>query len=132
MLRIAAALLATLFLAGFAEAEPLATNGFSERLAPRTLGDENASVRIDEYFALDCPVCAEFYAEIFPTLKSDYIDKGRVKIVMHDFPVHSLSVPAAMLARRVSETAISHLQMRSFAPSAVRRVPRLARILSSD
>jgi protein-disulfide isomerase len=69
------------------------------RMALHTIGDPKAPVRIDEYFSLDCPHCAEFAIDVLPTLKSDFIDKGKAYIVLHDFPLHSLALSAAMLAR---------------------------------
>ena len=69
------------------------------RMAERGLGDPRAPVKVDEYYSLDCPHCAAFVTETLPQLKADYIDKGKVYLVLHDFPLHPLAVTATMLAR---------------------------------
>ena len=69
------------------------------RLADHMLGDAKAPVSIDEYFSLGCPHCADFDLEMLPKLKADYIDKGKLKFIFHDFPLNEISLQAAMLAR---------------------------------
>lgn len=68
------------------------------RLAERGLGDPKAPVRIDEYFSLDCPHCARFDLDVLPQIKANYIDKGKVYLVLHDFPLHEISLRAALIA----------------------------------
>jgi len=69
------------------------------RMAEHALGNPKASVRMDEYYSLDCPHCAAFVTETLPQLTTDYIDKGQVYLVLHDFPLHPLALSATMLAR---------------------------------
>jgi protein-disulfide isomerase len=69
------------------------------RMAEHAMGDPRAPVRMDEYYSLDCPHCAAFDTEALPKLKADYIDKGKVYLVLHDYPLHELAVRATMLAR---------------------------------
>jgi len=69
------------------------------RMAEHALGNPKAPVRIDEYFSLDCSHCAAFDAETLPQLKKDYIDTGKVYLVLHDYPLHELAVRATMLTR---------------------------------
>jgi protein-disulfide isomerase len=71
------------------------------RMVEHALGDPKAPVRMDEYYSLDCSHCAAFDVETLPQLKADYIDKGKVYLVMHDFPLHELALRATMLARCV-------------------------------
>ena len=92
-------LAAALFGAGHAA---LAADSTDPRLSERSIGDPKAPVRIDEYFSLDCPHCAEFDTERLPKLKADYIDKGQLKFVFHDFPLHEISLRAAMLTRCIA------------------------------
>jgi protein-disulfide isomerase len=65
----------------------------------RSIGNPRAPVRIDEYFSLDCPHCAAFESETLPLLKARYIDTGKVRLVLHDFPLSMMAVDAAMLTR---------------------------------
>ena len=69
------------------------------RMQEHALGNPKAPVRIDEYYSLDCPHCAAFVVETLPQLKTDYIDKGKVYLVLHDFPLHEMALRATMLAR---------------------------------
>jgi protein-disulfide isomerase len=69
------------------------------RMVEHALGNPKAPVRIDEYYSLDCPHCADFDVNTLPQLKADYIDKGKVYLILHDFPLHELALKATMLAR---------------------------------
>lgn len=51
------------------------------------MGDPNAPVTVVEYAALTCHVCRDFAKQIFPRLKSTYIDTGKVKYIYRDFPL---------------------------------------------
>jgi len=62
------------------------------------LGDPNAPVTIIEFSDYQCPFCGKFWAETLPSIKSQYIDTGKVKLVYRDFPltsIHPLAAPAA-------------------------------------
>ncbi len=63
------------------------------------LGDAKAPVTMIEYASMTCSHCAAFYGETFPKLKSDYIEKGKVRFVLREFPLDPLAAAAAMLAR---------------------------------
>ena len=52
----------------------------------RTLGSPKAPVVILEYAAPSCPHCAHFDMDIFPTLKKQYIDTGKVFYIFRVFP----------------------------------------------
>jgi protein-disulfide isomerase len=69
------------------------------RMQEHALGNPKAPVRIDEYYSLDCPHCAAFVVDTLPKLQADYIDKGKVQFVLHDFPLHEPGLRATMLAR---------------------------------
>jgi protein-disulfide isomerase len=63
------------------------------------LGDSKAPVTIIEYASMTCSHCAEFNVKSFPKLKADYIDKGKVRFVLREFPLDPLAAAGAMLAR---------------------------------
>jgi protein-disulfide isomerase len=69
------------------------------RMQEHALGNPKAPIRMDEYYSLDCPHCAAFVTETLPQLKTDYIDTGKVYLVLHDFPLHEMALRATMLAR---------------------------------
>jgi protein-disulfide isomerase len=43
-----------------------------------TIGAVDAKVKIVEYASFTCPHCATFHDQVFKTLKTDYIDTGKV------------------------------------------------------
>lgn len=49
------------------------------------MGDPNAKVTIVEFGDYQCPFCHEFFTALFPQLKREYIDTGKVKFVYQDF-----------------------------------------------
>jgi protein-disulfide isomerase len=63
------------------------------------LGKEDAPITVVEYASMTCGHCANFHNKVFPTLKEKYIDSGRVRFVMREFPLDKLAVAASMLAR---------------------------------
>jgi protein-disulfide isomerase len=65
----------------------------------RVLGDPKAPITIVEYASLSCPHCAHFTTEVLPELKKKWIDTGKVKLVLRDFPLDEPALRAAMIAR---------------------------------
>ena len=57
-----------------------------EALTEKVLGNENAPITLIEYASLTCGHCATFHNEVFPKIKSDYIDTGKLKFIYRDFP----------------------------------------------
>jgi protein-disulfide isomerase len=63
-----------------------------------TLGKADAPNTVIEYFSLNCPHCARFEADPFPKLKAEFVDTGKVKWVMRDYPLNDVALAAAMIA----------------------------------
>ena len=82
-------------------AEDLMTAG---PLGEKTLGDPNAPVTIIEYASMTCGHCANFHINIYPDLKEQYIDTGKVFFIFREFPLDPLAAGAFMLARCAGET----------------------------
>ena len=53
-------------------------------IAEMTLGSEEAEVHIVEYASYTCPHCATFHTEIYPRLKKDYIETGKVRFTYRE------------------------------------------------
>ena len=63
------------------------------------LGAEDAPVTIVEYASMTCSHCADFHENTFPALKDKYIDTGKVRFVLREFPLDPLAAAGFMLAR---------------------------------
>ena len=50
------------------------------------LGDANASVTLVEYASVSCGACAYWHQNVYPEVKSQYIDSGKVKYVFRPYP----------------------------------------------
>lgn len=92
-------------------------------ITPRVLGDPEAPVTIIEYSSLTCPHCAAFHRETLPQLKETYIDTGKAKLELRDFPLDDGATLGALLARCAPEDRyfalidLLFLQQRSWARS---------------
>lgn len=107
---LAALAFATIFAALPASAEKASSGKVSvdELMAENALpdvveGKDNAPVAIVEYASMTCSHCAAFHHEVFPTLKQNYIETGRVKFVLREFPLDPLATAAFMLARNAGD-----------------------------
>jgi protein-disulfide isomerase len=65
----------------------------------RILGKPNAPITIIEYASMTCPHCAHFENDVLPQLKKEWIDTGKAKLILRDFPLDKLALRAAMIAR---------------------------------
>ena len=71
-------------------------------LPDMALGPAKAPVTIVEYASMTCPHCAAFEQNVFPMLRSKYIDAGKVRFVFREFPLDIKAAAASMLARCVA------------------------------
>ncbi|MGH7029602.1 MAG: thioredoxin domain-containing protein [Stellaceae bacterium] len=65
----------------------------------RILGNPAAPITIIEYASMTCPHCAHFTEDILPEIKKKWIDTGKAKLVLRDFPLDDEAVHASMIAR---------------------------------
>lgn len=68
-------------------------------LPEMSLGKPDASVTIVQYASLTCPHCRAFHRETFPEFKRAYIDTGKVRFVMREFPIGKQSGNATIALR---------------------------------
>lgn len=64
-----------------------------------TLGTPDAPIKMVEYAAPMCPICARFDINEFPKLKADYIDTGKVFYTFRVFPIGNPDLGAEGIAR---------------------------------
>jgi protein-disulfide isomerase len=62
-------------------------------------GAPSASITIIEYASTTCSHCAAFHETTWPELKAKYIDSGRAKFILREFPLDPLATASFMLAR---------------------------------
>ncbi|AMJ58980.1 DsbA family protein [Bosea sp. PAMC 26642] len=63
------------------------------------VGNADAKVTIIEYASLTCGHCAAFHNDTWPALKAKYIDTGKVRFTLREFPLDPLATAGFMLAR---------------------------------
>lgn len=83
-------------LVGMAEAQ---TAGDPSTIPEMVLGNADATVEIIEYASYTCPHCASFHANVWPQLKADYIDTGKIKFVYREVYFDRYGLWASMIAR---------------------------------
>ena len=74
-----------------------------QSLPDMAIGPANASVTITEYASMTCPHCANFNEAVFPKLKSEFIDSGKVRYVFREFPLDIKAAAGSMLARCIAK-----------------------------
>ena len=69
------------------------------------LGAASAPLTIVEFSDFECSYCRRFHEQVFPQLKSQYIDTGLVRFIHKDLPLpfHPHALPAAAAARCAGE-----------------------------
>lgn len=84
--------------------QPQGTVDMAELLKPgalpdKSMGKDDAPVTIVEYASMTCPHCAHFNDTTFPDLKAKYIDTGKVRYILREFPFDPRAEAGFMLAR---------------------------------
>ncbi len=68
------------------------------------IGNPDAPITIIEFTDFQCPFCARFHTQTLPLILEEYIEPGKVKLVVRDFPIESIH-PNAVAASVASECA---------------------------
>ncbi len=65
------------------------------------LGSKSAPLTMVEFTDYQCPFCQRFHTTVYPELKKNYIDTGKVRFYSRDLPLdfHANAMRAAMAAR---------------------------------
>jgi len=64
-----------------------------------TMGSPDAPVTLVEYAMFTCPHCKAFQEEVFPQIKKNFIDTGKVRLIYREVYFNRPSLWAAMIAR---------------------------------
>ncbi len=62
-------------------------------------GSPTAPSTIIEYASLTCTHCAAFHANTWPALKAKYLDSGKAKFILREFPLDPRAAAGFLLAR---------------------------------
>ncbi len=76
------------------------------------LGNKNAKIVMIEYDSLTCPHCKVFSEEIFPKIKKEYIDTGKVLYITRPFPTDGISFRLSLMIE-CSDNNNDKLKLRS-------------------
>ncbi|MFZ4805779.1 MAG: DsbA family protein [Hyphomicrobiaceae bacterium] len=68
-------------------------------LPEMSIGRADAPVTIIKYMSLTCPYCRQFQLETYPELKRTYIDTGKVRLILREFPIGFQSGAATIALR---------------------------------
>ena len=63
------------------------------------IGPADAKVTVVEYASMTCGHCANFATKVFPDIKKKYVDSGKIRFIVREFPLDNLAAAASMLAR---------------------------------
>ena len=72
-------------------------------LGERVLGKPTAPVTVIEYVSLTCPHCANFQRHLFARMKKEFIDTGKVRYIVREFPIGHTAGAAAIVNRCAPE-----------------------------
>ncbi len=67
-------------------------------VSEKTLGSDDAPITMYEFSSLSCGHCGSFHSDAYPKIKSEYVETGKVKMIMVDFPLNLPAMQGAMLA----------------------------------
>jgi protein-disulfide isomerase len=68
------------------------------------LGNDTAPVTMVEYSDYQCPFCKRYFDTVYPALKKEYVETGKLKIVFRDFPLAAIH-PYARKAHEAAHCA---------------------------
>lgn len=68
-------------------------------LPERVFGSSSAKVTVVEYASLTCHHCRDFHTKTWPAVKAKYVDTGKVRFIVREFPLDQVALGGFMLAR---------------------------------
>ncbi|MFN3626009.1 MAG: DsbA family protein [Hyphomicrobium sp.] len=68
-------------------------------LPEMSFGRQDAPVTIVEYASLTCPHCRNFHLKTYPQFKKEFVDTGKVRYILREFPIGKTSGAATIALR---------------------------------
>lgn len=78
---------------------PAAAQDAPEILPDIPLGKDDAPITMIEYASFTCPHCAHFHETVWPSLRKDYIDTGKVRFILREVYFDKFGLWAGMIAQ---------------------------------
>ena len=70
-----------------------------EALEEKSIGKKDAPIKMVEFASMTCGACAKFHNEVFPEIKKNFIDNGKIFFTYKDFPLDKYALKASVIAR---------------------------------
>lgn len=71
-------------------------------LGDQAMGQKDAPVVMVEYASFTCPHCASFHKQVFPQIKKELIDAGKLRFIYRDFPLDNTAFAISAITRCVA------------------------------
>ncbi len=72
-------------------------------LVDHAIGPADAKVTVIEYLSPTCPHCATFHNNVYPQLKTEYVDSNKIRFIARPFMRNVLDAVVFMLAEAAGE-----------------------------
>ncbi|NVJ96733.1 MAG: DsbA family protein [Alphaproteobacteria bacterium] len=77
-------------------------------------GSTSAPIEIIEYGSMTCPHCGHFSRDIFPKVKEEFIDTGRVRFIFRNFVRDRYDLAVATISRCTTDVDVTKKLVDSF------------------
>jgi protein-disulfide isomerase len=81
----------------------------------KILGSPSAPIVIEVYSDFGCPACRIFHDQMLPLIVKDFVMRGRVQVISHEFP---LNIPAHKHSREAAQYATAAARLGLYQPVA--------------
>lgn len=71
----------------------------AEMMSPRTIGSDDAPIKVIEYSSLTCGHCAAFHKTDLPQIEKEYVETGKVQFIFKEYPLNQPAVIASQVLR---------------------------------
>jgi protein-disulfide isomerase len=80
------------------------------------LGNKDAKITMVEFTDYQCPFCGRYFSDAYPSIKKDYIDTGKVKVIVHDQPltIHPNSRIGALAVRCAADQGLLGAKQKNY------------------
>lgn len=69
------------------------------KIPDMSIGNPDAKVHVIEYLSFTCPHCEEFHATVWPKIKKNYVDTGKIRFTIREVYFDKYGLWAGMMAQ---------------------------------